>query len=415
MKVLVSAYACEPRKGSEPMVGWNWVKQIARFHDVWVVTRANNRRSIEKTLLNDPMPNVRWIYFDLPRWLRFWKKGHRGIYLYYYLWQIGAYFLLRRLHKEINFDLVHHTTFVNYWLPSFLYLLSIPFIWGPVGGGEDIPKAFYRSFSLKSRTFEHLRELARWRAKLDPFVRLINRRARIVLATTSQTAEKMKQLGAKNLQIMSQVALPGEEIGQMGIAGLRTRRPFRVLSLGRLIHWKGFHLGLKAFAQFHRQFPESEYWLVGEGPEESRLKQLAGSLGVAKKVCFWGALPRHEALKKLSDCNVLVHPSLHESGGMACIEAMAARRPVLCLDIGGPALQVTAETGFKISAFSPEQVVKDLAEAMLTLAVNTHLCCRMGEAAGRRVKKCFDWDRKGEQMNEIYEKVYQSKRPKYFN
>ena len=54
MKVLVSAYACEPGKGSEPGVGWQWVRQIARFHDTWVITRANNREKIEADLLQRP-------------------------------------------------------------------------------------------------------------------------------------------------------------------------------------------------------------------------------------------------------------------------------------------------------------------------------------------------------------------------
>ncbi|MGB8801257.1 MAG: hypothetical protein WCC97_11250, partial [Candidatus Acidiferrales bacterium] len=62
LKILLSAYACEPDKGSEPGVGWNHVKQAARFHDVWVLTRSNNRASIERALATEPMPNVHWIY-----------------------------------------------------------------------------------------------------------------------------------------------------------------------------------------------------------------------------------------------------------------------------------------------------------------------------------------------------------------
>ena len=88
MKVLLSAYACEPDKGSEPAVGWNWVRQVSRFHEVWVITRANNRKPIEKALAKNPLPNAHFIYFDLPHWARFWKRGQRGAHLYYYLWQL---------------------------------------------------------------------------------------------------------------------------------------------------------------------------------------------------------------------------------------------------------------------------------------------------------------------------------------
>jgi hypothetical protein len=125
LRVLMSAYACEPERGSEPGVGWNWVQQIGRFEEVWVITRANNRQAIEDAPATQLLPNVHFIYFDLPRWSCFWKRGVRGIHAYYYLWQLGAYFVARKLHRKVGFDLVHHVTFVNYWMPSFLALLPV--------------------------------------------------------------------------------------------------------------------------------------------------------------------------------------------------------------------------------------------------------------------------------------------------
>ena len=139
LRVLLSAYACEPGKGSEPGVGWNWVTQLARHEDVWVLTRSNNRGAIEQALRSEPMDRARFVYLDLPRWLRFWKKGSRGIRLYYYLWQFGAYLRARKLHRNIGFDVAHHVTFVKYWMPSLLSLLPIPLVWGPVGGGNQCP------------------------------------------------------------------------------------------------------------------------------------------------------------------------------------------------------------------------------------------------------------------------------------
>lgn len=82
--------------------------------------------------------------------------------------------------------------------------------------------------------------------------------------------------------------------------------------MGRLIHWKGFHLGLRAFAVAN--IADSEYWIVGDGPKREELKLLAKELGVEDKVHFWGFLPRSETLQKLGESHVLVHPSLHDSG-----------------------------------------------------------------------------------------------------
>ena len=190
LKVLVSAYACEPEKGSEPGVGWNCARQIARFHEVWLITRASNRSVIEAGLAAAPLPGAHFVYFDLPRWMRFWKRGRRGVLLYYYLWQIGAYFVVKKLHRNIGFDLAHHVTFVKYWAPSFLALLGVPFIWGPVGGGESTPRGFQRSFSPRGKVHELMRDLARRLGELDPFVRWTARRATIALATTPETFVK---------------------------------------------------------------------------------------------------------------------------------------------------------------------------------------------------------------------------------
>jgi glycosyltransferase involved in cell wall biosynthesis len=405
LKVLLSAYACEPGKGSEPGVGWHWVEQIARFHEVWVITRANNRGAIEHGLRRNAMPMVHWVYFDLPRWARFWKKGQRGVHLYYYLWQIGAYVVGRRLHKAVAFDLVHHVTFGVYWQPSFLALLRAPFLWGPVGGGESAPKAFYRTFSLRGRVYECLRDAARWLARRDPFVWLTCHRSILALANTADTEQKLRALGCKNVFVYPHMGVWPDEI-RVNIR--RQDMPFRVLSVGRFIHWKGFHLGLMAFATLRKAFPASEYWLVGDGPERRNLERLTQRLHVADKVRFWGNLPRHQVLERLAESDVLLHPSLHDSSPAVCLEAMAAGRPVICLDLGGAMLQVTAETGYRVIAGTPGQVLSDLAEAMLRLARDPDLRVRMGTVGRKRVDDVYSWQSKGRFLAELYQEVVSS-------
>jgi glycosyltransferase involved in cell wall biosynthesis len=402
MNILVSAYACEPGKGSEPGVGWNWVKQIARFHEVWVITRANNEPSIRKEIENNPMPNVHWIFYDLPRGLRFWKKGERGLRPYYYLWQFGIYLKAKRLMREVNFDVVHHLTFVNYWLPSFLALLPLPFVWGPVGGGESAPRKFRAAFSRRGRFYERARDLARSIARWDPFVHQTARRAKLGLATTRDTEEKMRALGCRNVILYSEAGLSEEDIVRLAALSQHRDGPFRIVSIGRLLHWKGFDLGVRAFARVAKELANAEYWIIGDGPERMRLWELARELGVEERVFFWGPLSRQITLDRLLDCDVLLHPSLHDSGGWVCLESMAAGCPVVCLDLGGPAVQVNEQTGIKVIAKSPEQAVGDIADALVRLGRDPELRVRLSLAGRQRVKEVFSWNRKGEWMNEAY-------------
>src|SRR5581483_10321303 len=72
-------------------------------------------------------------------WARFWKRGQRGIRLYYLLWQVRAMLAARSLRRTTDFDLVWHLTMANVWLGSLASLAGRPFVYGPVGGGVGAP------------------------------------------------------------------------------------------------------------------------------------------------------------------------------------------------------------------------------------------------------------------------------------
>lgn len=409
MKILISAYSCEPGMGSEPGIGWNIVREAAKYHEVWVLTRPDeSQNEIEAELARNPIPNLHFIYFTLPFWYDSRRWGHSGgMQLHYYLWQIQAYFVARRLHQKIGFDLTHHVTFMKYCNPCFLSLLPSPFIWGPVGGGESAPNTFWEDFSWKAKIYEITRSLIRKLGEIDPFVHLTTKKSTVVRATTKDTAERLYKIGAKQVQILPGFGLPEEDMALLTQYEIPDETPVRFISIGRLLHWKGFHLGLRAFAQAN--LPNTEYWIVGEGPECDRLQILARDLGIERKVKFWGKLPREKALDLLKDCHVLVHPSLHDSGGWVCMEAMAAGRPVLCLDLGGPAIQVTNETGFKVPALEPYQAVRDLAASMIHLVKDPELRISMGFAGRKRVSQNYSWNAVGEDLNKLYAEVKRQK------
>jgi len=383
------------------------VAQAARFHDVWVITHATGKGSIEEALAANPMPNVRWVYVDLPRWAAFLESPKPGIeHIHYCLWQLAAWPVAARLDREVRFDLVHHVTLVNFWLPVFAGLLRPPLVWGPVGGGESVPTSLWRGLGWRGWLFESFRLLARATAWLNPVVRVTARRARVALATTEQTADKMRRMGARRVIVEPGSSLPETEVASLAEFTRSPTERFRMVSAARLLAFKGFHLAVEAFARLAESHPGSEYWIVGDGPDRRRLEGLAAELGVSESVRFWGWLPRAEAMKRMGEAHVLVHPSFHESGGWVCLEGMAAGLPVVCLDIGGPAVLVNQESGFKVPPGTPDKVVAGLHEAMNRLAVDPSLAARMGQAGQARVWSEFTWTRRGERMNEWYEEAW---------
>jgi glycosyltransferase involved in cell wall biosynthesis len=174
----------------------------------------------------------------------------------------------------------------------------------------------------------------------------------------------------------------------------------RFVSIGRLLHWKGFALGLRAFAQAN--LADAEYWLVGTGPDRDALAALVDELGITSQVKWLGQLTQSEVLTLLSQADGLIHPSLHDSGGFVCLEAMAVGCPVICLDLGGPAVQVTAATGFKIAAQNPEQAIQAISQAMQQLTDPT-LRARLGAAGAQHVITHFSAQRRAADLAQLYQ------------
>lgn len=404
MRILISAYGCAPGRGSEPGVGWNWARYLARDHEVWVLLPESERAAFAPETA--AQEGVRLVFCDLPSWIRLSNQNTLVRYhLHYHSWQILAYFVARRLHAQLQFDLVHHLVLGTHWKPSFLSLLPIPFVWGPLGGGEVGPPSFVRRFPLKERLNELLRNVVRCVSEGDPFVRLTAQRSSLALAKTNQTATRLRALGAMNVEVMSEAGLSQQELSRLSQVPQRSELPFRVISMGRMLHWKGFEFSLQAFAALLERFPESEYWLVGDGPYRPRLSALARQLGVNQKVSFLGSISRDEALTKLASCDVLIHPSIHDSGGWTCLEAMAAGKPVVCLDLGGPAAQVTPETGFLVRADDPDRAASEMGQILASLAASPDLRRQTGMAGRVHVQRHFAWERKSEEIQERYQRL----------
>ena len=417
MKILISAYACEPNKGSEPGVGWETACAVDRVgHEVWVLTTTTHRSGIEAELTHRSELNIHWVYLDPFNWVYDWTTGGKGIqwdvHLHHYLWQIKAYFVAKRLHRTIGFHLVHHATYARYSAPSFLALLPIPFVWGPVGGAESAPLSFWRDFGWRGKVYEFLRQVARFSGEWDPFVHLTARRSALALACTPETADRLKVLQVTRLEVLPGLTAVSEADWQL-LESLRFRRqanreaspeepPVRFLSVGRLIHWKGYHLGIRAFLA--AKLENAEYWIVGNGSELERLQGIAAG---DRRIQFLGNLPRSQALQVMADCDVFVHPSLHDFSPTVCIEAMAAGLPVVCLDLGGPNVQVTSETGIRVRAIDPPQAIQDLAEAMTALAQGGDRRQVMGVAGQARVREFYRWEVRGQIYSRLYETLDQ--------
>jgi glycosyltransferase involved in cell wall biosynthesis len=381
MRVLLSAYACEPGKGSEQGVGWHWAIELAHLgHEVDVITRSNNRMVIDKALAGNPIAGLHFHYYDLPSWAKWWKRGPRGVHLYYSLWQRGAYRLARRILERKKFDLVHHLTFGVFRQPSFMGRLGLPFVIGPLGGGDATPPLLRRGIGKKNAFQELLRDVSNHLAFWNPSVAAMLRQATLILCKTPENLAILPAIYREKCRVRLEIGLEPERIlhESTGTAGSAD-----FLYAGRLYYVKGLHLALKAFSAIKTDHPAATFALIGGGPGEAWFKKLSATLGIQDSVRWLGRVSHEEIWSHYRRYTAFVFPSLRDSSGNVLLEAMSQALPVICLDTGGPGALVPPSCGIKVPVEnrSEEDVVRDLAAAMRLLAGNPEIRAQMSSRA----------------------------------
>ncbi len=357
MDVLVSAYACEPGKGSEPGAGWNWLQAIALDHRVCVITRSNNRPAIERGASEAGLGAVEFRYVDLPHWARWWKRGGRGIRLYYGLWQVLAGREARRLHRQRRFDVVHHLTFANGWMPALACTVDAPFVLGPVAGGQRVPWRMLHVVGPVGCGVELLSRCVRLLNTANPVVRRAWSRAGVILVTNDETKSALPKPYRHKVRVRPNACVPRDFP-----RATQPRIGLVAVSAGRLNRFKAVSLAIRAIALV----PQWSLIVVGDGSEKPRLQRLARRLGVESRVSFVTWLPQLELWNLLASARALVHPSLKEGSPFIAVEAQALGVPVVALDQGGArALARTPGSWFElVPAVSSRQAVLGIATAL---------------------------------------------------
>lgn len=382
MRVLISAYACEPGAGSEGGYGWNYPSELAkRGHEVHTIVPARWREGVIRELAGTPNGNLTFHFVGERAWpLRLgWTAGSA---LRYFVWQWDASRKGLTLDAAHDFDVVHHVSYGTLLGGSFLWRLGKPFVFGPTGGGQTAPSAFLRYFGhfrrseiLRTVTIRHL-----WR--LDwPAIKAA-RSARLVLASNRETAVLARRMGASRVEPMLDVYLPDAVVPSTPTARA-PREPVRLLWVGRLLARKGQQLTVEALDLVPASIPV-ELEIVGDGPVEADFRVWLVDSDHVHPVKMRGRIPLSEVHRAYESADIFVFTSLRDSVGIQLLEAMAHALPVITLDHQGAAELVPDEAGIKVPVSSPSQTRQGIADAIRRLATSTELRAVMGAAAHRR-------------------------------
>ena len=314
MKILISAYACEPNSGSEHEVGWSWIKALSKNNKnkITVITRKSNKKKIylENTLCK--------------------KKNKKNTYLYFYLWQLLIYFKFKSKINKIKFDFIHHVTFVSLRIPSFLFLCKSNFFFGPVCGGEVIKNCLIKDFSLKAKIIEYLRLISNFYIKYSPIMNLLFLKSKKIILTHEVNLSLVPKVFHKKVVIVTSI------FNDKIFFKNKIKKNYNIYFAGRLLEWKGAHYLIKIFKKLYKANNKIKLEIFGDGPLKAKIIDQVKNEVFKNNIKLYGLLPQSKFLKKIKKSDLLIFPTLRDSGGYVILDALNNNINVLTTNAPGP-------------------------------------------------------------------------------
>ena len=169
-----------------------------------------------------------------------------------------------------------------------------------------------------------------------------------------------------------------------------------LISVGRLIKRKAYEYAIQAVSKLPYQ--NIKYLIIGDGPEEDNLRELAKELKVDEKVEFLGFVSEEKKYQYLSCSDIYILSSLHEGFGICLLEAMHSGLPIIATNNGG---QTDFLEEWENALLVPIKDSEILAEKIIELIENKNLREEIAENNKKDIKKFYIEDTAKE-----YEKLF---------
>ena len=191
----------------------------------------------------------------------------------------------------------------------------------------------------------------------------------------------------------------------------KTNKIPRFLMAGRMLYWKGFELGIKAFIKALEKGARGELVILGDTEGNSKyedyrnkLKMLCGDY-LNKNITFVSKIEHSQMNTFYDSFDVLINCSLRDSGCFIVMEAMSRGLPLIVVNTGGPKVNTTPECAIKINPAPMKDMIEDIADAIILLGKNKVLREKMGESARKIAYSEFEMSNKIKKINCYYEKI----------
>lgn len=405
LAVLINAYACAPNRGSEPGMAWNWVVNLAKYCQVYVITEGEWKDEIEIALKELPQgKNLVFYYNPLSEKIRkmCWNQGDWRFYYYYQKWQKSTLIIANEIIKNNTIDLVHQLNMIGFREPGFLWQIeNKPFIWGPVDAKETFPIAYLEGSGLKNKIKMHLKnEITKMQLRTGKRIRrAVNKASYVVSASSESVLSFKKYFDCNSVLINETGCYPTQSVSAQSNIEKQT---FDMLWVGKFDFRKQLILALKVVSNIKDL--NVRLHIAGGSPEDNHAHQLiASDLGIAEKCIWHGIVPHKQIQELMQQSDLFFFTSVAEGTPHVVLESISNSLPVLCFDCCGQGDSISEAVGVKIQLSNPNESVVGFSKSIRNLYENRDLVKQMSLNCNQK-KNELSWDSKVQQMMQLYNK-----------
>jgi glycosyltransferase involved in cell wall biosynthesis len=304
------------------------------------------------------------------------------------LFLVSEFVFSWRIVRKYQIDIIHS----HWFIPSGLVGALGKFFWKK--------PYIISSHVLDANVFGKFRFLL-------PILKSIIASADLITTNSSYTKTRIDSLVSPAI-IPCRIIPMGVNLQKINLGKVTRYSKKRILFVGRLVAWKGIDTLIRSMQYVQMNLPESELSIVGEGPANEALKDLAANLGLCNVIRFHGHAEDNELTLIYDSASVLVLPSRSYDGlvmeglGVVLLEAMAHGVPVIGSNLGGiPDIIQDGENGF---LFPPDDD-KILGQKIVDLLSNERLAEQFRLAGYETVQSRFSWDTISQQFADVYNQV----------
>lgn len=410
LNILINAYAVNPYWGSEQGMGWNWVINIARYCNVYVITEGEFKDNIEEAVMLLPQKdNLHFYYNPLPDKVRqmCWNQGDWRFYWYYRKWQQKTLQIAKGIIADNRIDVVHQLNMIGFREPGYLWKIEgIPFVWGPIGGMELMPLSFLKGTSMSQYTKAWVKNVINdWQRKHHPRVLQAIHRASALIAATKGCADVIWEYHHRDVVLINETGCGQNDVLEK--AHDFHKPGLELIWVGKFDSRKQLGLAIATMEQL--KDISVKLHIVGDGTEaeSEHYRNMASQSGVDSQIVWHGLLPNQEVQKMMKRSDLLLFTSIMEATSTVVLEAISAGLPVLSFNTCGFGPLVKGVAGETIELSNPNKSVTEFAEKITYLYGNRDVLNKMRESILMNRKE-LSWDSKARRTVDLYHKILEN-------